>query len=326
MTRVLLTGASSFTGSWLAEALAARGAHVVAPLARAESAGDERRAACVRKAAAVATLLPERPIGSDGFLATLDDYGPFDLVILHGAEVGDFRAGEFDVQGAVARTTLGIDHLFKRLRQTGCSRVVVTGSVFEADEGCGDAQLNAIGDYGLAKTLSWQVIRHAAQNAHLALGKFTIPHPFGPLERPGFISHLMRSWLAGEAPGIHHPHYERDFIHVDLLVAAYAGFALALPTQAGLFRRAPGGYRQSLQAFAERLASEMRPRLACECALDHTQPMRLGEEPIRRYNTDVTTGLEHSWNYSKSWSSLAEFYSPGAFSEFGKVSSLSINS
>lgn len=310
MTRVLVTGATSFTGCWLVQALAARGAEIIAPLNRGVGEGDQRRLDCLAKAEAYAKIVPDCPFGSSQFLDLLGSCGPFDLVVLHGAEVGDFRSPAFNLMGAVCRGTLNCGTVFDHLASMGCRRVVVTGSVFEADEGSGTAPLNAIGNYGLAKTLSWQIFRHEAHLRQFALGKLTIPHPFGALERPGLIHHLMKSWLSGEAASLNHPHYVRDLIHVDLLAEIYARFALALPMSAGLYRRSPRGYRETLGAFAERLATEMRPRLGLSCEIDKTQPVRLGSEPVRRHGTDQTTGLEQTWNSANSWNKLAQFHAP----------------
>lgn len=319
MTRILLTGASSFTGSWLATALAARGAEIIAPLARTATAGDERRQACLARAAKAARIMPSCPFGTPEFLELIHNHGPFDLAILHGAEVGEFRDVPFDIASAVASTTNGAEQSFARLAATGCRRVVITGSVFEADEGLGDHPFDAIGDYGLAKTLSWQILRHAARKEKMALGKFTIPHPFGADERPGLVSHLINSWRRGEVAHIDYPELVRDMIHVDLLAEIYARFALALPTKAGLYRRGPGGYRERLADFAQRLACEMRPRLGWPCALGSMQPERVSEEPIRRHNTDVTNGFEDRWAYANSWDLLAEFYAPTEFNQSMKT-------
>ncbi len=67
--KVLLTGASSFTGYWFADRLHAAGAHVVAPL-RGPAAGytEGVRAERVRRLQSVAEIVDDAPFGSPRFL------------------------------------------------------------------------------------------------------------------------------------------------------------------------------------------------------------------------------------------------------------------
>ena len=326
MTNVLLTGASSFTGCWLADALVRLGATVVAPLNASREAGDGLRQQRLDKISGRVHIAPSAPFGSENFMACVEHFGPFDLVILHGAEVGSFRDRSFSVEQAVALNTHNLEHVVDRLAATGCRRIVVTGTVFEADEGAGDMPLDAIGDDGVAKTLTWHRIRHVVRNRQMALGKFVIPHPIGALEKPGLTSHLIQSWINDERPVVQNPRSVRDFIHADLLAEACARFALALPTASGVFRRSPGGYRESVEAFAHRLATVMRPRLGRDCLFDIAQPERSYDIPEARFNTDVTTGLENDWDYAKSWNLLANFYNKKPNSVGNNVIRLSINS
>ena len=95
--RILLTGASSFTGLWFARALAAAGHHVVAPLRRgyADYRADVR-AARVAQLGEVAECSFGSSFGDAGFL-DLCRSGSWDLLCHHAAEVGDYRSPAFDV-------------------------------------------------------------------------------------------------------------------------------------------------------------------------------------------------------------------------------------
>ena len=63
----------------------------------------------------------------------------------------------------------------------GCNKILLTGSVFENDEGAGSRDLRAFSPYGLSKGFTWQLFRYHAQIRSMTLGKFVIPNPFGPL-------------------------------------------------------------------------------------------------------------------------------------------------
>src|SRR4051794_30808591 len=78
--RVLLTGASSFTGAWFAQALLEADCEVVAALrgsARGRKGVAAERLALVRRGC---ELVPRVPFGSPAFLDLLRGAGPFDIV------------------------------------------------------------------------------------------------------------------------------------------------------------------------------------------------------------------------------------------------------
>ena len=62
----------------------------------------------------------------------------------------------------------------------------MTGSVFEQDEGVGNAPMAAFSPYGLSKGLTAQAFRYGCGTLDVPLGKFVIPNPFGPFEEPRF--------------------------------------------------------------------------------------------------------------------------------------------
>ena len=69
--RVLLTGASSFTGSWFVRALAAAGHEVAATFRSPLGAYEGLRAGRVREVARVAEVVEETAFGDDRFLDVL---------------------------------------------------------------------------------------------------------------------------------------------------------------------------------------------------------------------------------------------------------------
>ncbi|MEZ5862692.1 MAG: NAD-dependent epimerase/dehydratase family protein [Geminicoccaceae bacterium] len=306
--RVLLTGASSFSGLWLARALVAAGGAVTA-VARGHPGGYEPlRRLRIEQVARLATTRFDAPFGSPAFLELIDSAEPFDVLCLHHAEVGDFRRPDYDALAVARANTAGIEPVLERLCRRGLRRVVLTGSVFEADEGDGDRPLEAIGAYGLAKTLTANVVRHAAAAAGVELLKVTLPSPFGAFQAGGLADQLLRAWQAGEVPGLRHPERVRDFVPIDLLATHHAALALGqIPPMAG-GRANPSGHVLSCAAFAERLAREMRPRLgtACRFAMA-SQPVADGE-PHSRFNTEPLPALFDRAAQARSWDRLALHY------------------
>lgn len=305
--RVLLTGASSFTGYWFAHALKGAGCEVVAPL-RGAGADDREgaRAERVRRLAGVAEIVEAAPFGSERFLA-LAARGGYDLLCHHAAQVGDYRSPDFDIAGALAQNTANLRATLGALSRGGLRGVLLTGSVFEADEGAGEAPLAAFSPYGLSKGLTAAVVAHRCREFGLRFGKFVIPNPFGPLEEPRFCAYLVRTWKKGEVAGVNTPDYVRDNIHVSLLAAAYAKFALGLADGAGRAKLNPSGYVETQGRFAERFAAAMRPRLGLACALALAQQTDFSE-PTMRVNTDSAARYVDGWDEARAWDEAAESY------------------
>ena len=283
---ILLTGVSSFTGYWFAKALAEAGHDIVAPLRGAPDRYEGRRAARVRGLGKI-RLVPDCPFGSETFL-TLAREHRFDLLCHHAAEVGDYHSAGFDVVGALAANTLNLHKVLDNLVAGGLRGVVLTASVFEPDEGAGEAPLRAFSPYGLSKELTGQVFRYWCGALGLPLGRFVIANPFGPLEELRFCAYLLRMWKDNKTATVRTPRYVRDNIHVRALAEAYVAFAAGIAKGPALARLGPSLYAESQGAFAERFARETRARAGLACALeladqqDFTEPlMRINTDPIR---------------------------------------------
>jgi nucleoside-diphosphate-sugar epimerase len=302
--RILLTGGSSFTGLWFARSLAAKGHAVVAPLRASGYAG--LRGDRVRELRRVAEVVEDCPFGSDRFL-DLASAGPWDLLCQHAAQTGDYRNPDFDVIGAVADNTRNLAAVLRKMLASGLAGVVLTGSVFEQDEGAGDAPLRAFSPYGLSKGLTWQHYRFLSETLQFNLGKLVIANPIGPFEEPRFCNYLIRSWFKGEVPAVRTPLYVRDNIHVDLLAKAYAAFAERVPARKGITRLNPSFYVESQGAFAQRFATEMSSRLAVACPVTLLQQEDFSE-PMVRINTDRVDGADLGWSETTAWDAEAEFY------------------
>jgi nucleoside-diphosphate-sugar epimerase len=308
--RVLLTGVSSFTGCWFAEALAASGAEVVATCRRplADYAALPRQR--LDKALAAGCRIVEGvAFGDQAFLGVMRSQGPFELLCHHGAEVGDLRRPDYDPLAALASATRSAAEVMRLLADAGGRGLVVTGSVFQADEGGGDG--GPVNAYGLAKTLAWQTLRFHASRCGLGLGHLIIPHPFGPLEKPGFTSSLVQAWLAGRPAVVRRPDLVRDFVHVDMLAAAYAGLCSEVCRHGGTRRSAPSGHVGTLLELARLLARELGPRLDRPCevtAQPDTSPI---DEPTVRINAGPGAALATHWPVARSWDRYASFHKFG---------------
>jgi UDP-glucose 4-epimerase len=302
--KILLTGGSSFSGLWFARSLTAIGHTVVAPLKSSGYSG--LRGERVTELKRVAEVVEDCPFGSARFL-DLVGANSWDLLCQHAARTGDYRSAEFDVSAAMAENTHNLPAVLKTMIDGGLAGLVITGSVFEQDEGAGNAPLRAFSPYGLSKGLTWQYYRFLSESMDFKLGKFVIPNPFGPFEEPRFCNYLIQSWFKGEVPTVRTPLYVRDNIHVDLMAAAYAAFAAQLPTRRGVIKLNPSFYVESQGAFAKRFAAEMSPRLGLDCRVILVEQNEFGE-PMVRINTDRIDGAAFGWTEKVAWDAEADFY------------------
>lgn len=304
--RILLTGASSFTGYWFAKTLAQAGHNVVAPFrATADSYSNERG----RRVRALLSLVEPRwqtSFGDERFLSSIDGE-QFDLFCHHAAEMANYRSWDFDPLEACRRNTNNFRTVLASLSKRGCRRLIATGSVFEPYEGLGDSEQRAFNPYGLSKHLSFEVMRLEARRIGWSVGKFVIPNPFGPLEEPRFTAYLAKEWLAGGTPNIATPDYVRDNIHVSLLARAYLHFCEDVVERKELKRATPGGYVESQGAFAARFAKEFKKRTGLSCCLAVTKQIDF-PEPMIRINGTATAHEVPEWDESAAWDQAISYY------------------
>jgi len=193
------------------------------------------------------------------------------------------------------------------LKEKGCRKVLLTGSVFEQNEGEGDNIDQPVSPYGMSKGLTAEIFRYACEQYQFSLGKFVISNPFGPYEEERFTTYLAKNWLAGNVPEVSHPDYVRDNIHVSLLAKLYARSLEALNNASGYMQWNPSGYCESQGEFTRRFSNEMEKRLSVPCkftlAVQNDFP-----EPKTRINTQPVNKEGLGWREKDAWDQLASFY------------------
>jgi len=302
--RILFTGASSFTGYWFVRELVSAGHEVVAAC-RGDGRYEGLRAERMRMVRELCETRFGCAFGTDDFLALAKT--PFDVLSHHGAEAGDYRSPDFDPYRAAATNLHHLPEVLSALRDRGCGRLVLTGSVFEANEGAGSAPLRAFSPYGLSKTLTAEAARFYADREGFTFEKFVIPNPFGPYEEPRFTAYLMRTWLGGETARVQTPRYVRDNIHVSLLAKAYAAFVGENPAPGAARRLNPIGYAETQGAFTQRLRDEVAARLGLPCRLELGKQIEFPEPPMR-INTDLLDAEALGWNEAQAWDDFVRYY------------------
>lgn len=305
--KILFTGSSSFTGYWFVRRLVEAGHEVVAAIRGARDHYEGIRAQRVNRVVALCRTEFECPFGTPAFFDLIQREGPWDLLCHHAADVTDYRSPQFDVMNALSSNVHRFPEMATVLKNHGCHRLLLTGSVFEQYEGLGTNPGSAVSAYGLSKGLTSDFIRFYCERESMSFGKFVIPNPFGPFEEPRLTSHLMHTWAKGEIASIKTPSYVRDNIHVDLLADVYATFAQQLSTDAPYQHCAPSGYVEQQAAFVGRFAKEMRQRMGLACLFECHQQDSF-PEPRVRVNSQPAMSLVNGWDEVSAWDGIATYY------------------
>ena len=304
--RVLFTGGSSFTGFWFIKELNKSGHEITAIYRKEKGEYEGVRKERVNLAGQFANQIFKCEFGDERFLNLVKE-GKWDLLCHHAALVTGYKNLDFDFVKALANNTREIIKIITSLKENGCSKILLTGSVFEANEGVGDNDLQAFSPYGLSKTMTFEAFRFFTYKFQVKLGKFVIPNPFGPFEEPRFTNYLIKTWYEGKIPTVRTPDYVRDNIHVTLLAKAYAKFAESLSPDPGLEKLAPSGYVETQGEFAQRFANEMNKRMEVDCRVNLGKQEEFNE-PLVRYNDLPAKDYVDSWDEEKAWDEIAEYY------------------
>jgi len=298
----MLTGASSFTGVWFAEALAADGWEVVAPLLRHRDAYSGIRADRVERLSRVAKVEFNCGFGTPAMLELIAAGGPIHVFGHHAAKIDGYRHPDFDFIAAVQENIHNGGQVFAALKRASCRGVLLTGTVFEAGEG--GADLPAVTSYGLSKSLTRTVLEAWADEVGLDFGAFIIPSPYGIGEEPRFPWYLFRTWFDGRAAVVRTPYVVRDHIAVPQLAKAYSQSAQRiLSGEAHRFVVRPSGWIATQSDFAKRLAAQARDRLMLSCPLELLD-QTISDEPYCRVNSDAVGPFEDEdefWDKYIAW-------------------------
>ena len=264
------------------------------------------RAERVRRLKDVAEIVDAAPFGSERFL-DLAQAGGYDLLCHHAARVGDYRSPDFDVAGALADNTHNLGVVLDVLAKGGAKGVVLTGSVFEQDEGAGEAPLIAFSPYGLSKGLTAAVVSHRCREVGLGYAKFVIPNPFGPLEEPRFCAYLVRTWKKARPPRS----TPRPMCATTFPFRCWRG-----PTPNSRPRpRRERGRRSSTRAAMSRARAPSPNASPPPCARGSGSTCRLDlatqtefSEPMMRINTESAARYVGGWDEQAAWDEAAAAY------------------
>ncbi len=304
--RILFTGASSFTGYWFIRELHRAGHEIVATFTKEPDAYYGVRKKRIDLLPHEVSQVFSCPFGSVPFMDLVCSRDRWDVLCNHATDTTHYKDIDFDYARAIKQNTCNINEVFKGLSVRKCSKIIVTGSVFEPGEGAGDPILRSFSPYGVAKRATSDLFQYFSVRHNMGFGKFVIPNPFGPLEEERFTFYLMCSWLKRETAVVKTPDYVRDNIHVSALALVYSDFVVNRDWS-GYAKFNPSGYVESQKDFALRVSKEISKRWDMPCPVEVSQQKDFFE-PLQRFNTDAVYGRISGWDEARAWDEMADYY------------------
>lgn len=177
--RVAISGASSFTGLWIAKELRAQGAHVDALVPRSLNSYSGLRALRLRLLAEAGVQLHGEIRAETGAMEAWIALHRPRVWIHHHHFMENFRSLQFDSEKARQVALVPLESMTKILRETGVQKIVYSSTYFEPGEGgCGPQVL----PYAVTKHETWKRLQELCGENSLSLSRVVIPNPIGPFE------------------------------------------------------------------------------------------------------------------------------------------------
>lgn len=270
MQKVLLTGATSFTGAYIARALLDQGFSVLAPLQSSLSDYTDLKRERL-------DLIPEAifsestDLNSSKFLSCIEENKP-DIFINHAFDTYNYRSPDYDVHSALKNSTGNISQIIKTLKDNNCKLFIHSGSSFEP----GGYSQYGVSPYGVAKKMAWDLIAFYCQMTSLPCLKIYIPNPYGYLENTDRLLPILKQKIeAKETFILSSPYTIRNNIKVESLSGYYVQAAqityhnqLIQPTITEIH---PVGYLEQQIDFVYRATQEYPYQIAKDILKQYLQ-------------------------------------------------------
>lgn len=307
--KVLLTGATSFTGAHIARALVDAGFEVAGTLTKRMPEYSDPLVQQRRGYGRVIEWIESAPIGSPRFLEAVKTVRP-DVFINHGADIRNYRSPDFNYLASVSSSLLGAREVCDALAAAGCRRFIHSGSVFEPDEGeaafATKPAAEAISIYGVSKAMVWEPYRFFAAKAGLPVTKIVIADPIGPLENADrLVPAFVAAWKSGKVPRLTTPTLLRDRVPAPWLARVYAEEARRdAPDKPAVRARRPSAYALTNEAFLKLVVEKFSARAKRSLPIDIAPTPTT--EPHKRINTEVLPELKNTLAEDAFWERWGE--------------------
>ena len=298
-----LSGATSFTGIWIAREFASSGYKVHGLLSQTDVTKYDglkkiRLDQLTRSAQVHYGVRAE-----DGSMTDWISKNRPEIWIHHHHFMDNFRGADYDEKKATEIGIRPLEDLVKALTAAHCKGIVFSGSYFEPGEG-GPASAEFVRTpYARSKKLVWDELVKLCKSYCLPLSKVVIPNPIGPFENEDRVIPIMiKRSLDGSALQLFAPDSFSDNLPVWSLARVYAEVAEEL-LKGGPERIArPSGWLEAAKEFVEAINAQLIVKhLGQSPCLVEIKPN--GKPPMSYENPEaerLTLNLNECWaQYAK---------------------------
>ena len=291
--KFLVTGASSFSGSYFVREILNQGHEVFALNINRNQSNELRRSRLLELAEASPKF---NALNLDELNALKGEI--FDFLLLHGSYMEGRRGDSFDIEKAIEETT-NVSKLIQN--KTNFNYIIHTGTFSEPNESIFDNP-KSFNAYSTSKSLIYEAHKSIFRN--LPVHKYVMPNPFGNKQNNNIFSAAYTEWKLGNHFFLKNPWVVRDFVPVDLLAKDYYEFITIIhdTTKDSLKTRHPSLYVESLASMLERFAFELKLQSNLECEIVKNQIVSSNSgEPRIRINFDFIDYKKFNWNQQAWW-------------------------
>lgn len=234
--KCLLTGATSFSGAYIAEALIKNGLSVYMPLRLNKENYQGIKAqrlrliedASLSNSQSVTEFIDNCDISSEELVEQIDKIQP-QIFINHGGYIENYRSPDFDFLKHLETNLRHIQLLIRQLKDNDCKLFIHSGSAFEPG---GEYSKFGISPYGVAKKMVWDMLVFWCQQIGLPCTKIVIPNPYGSLENEDRLLPVFASLIkSGQSITLKGSADIRNNIRIEKLAEYYAEACLRDPNE-----------------------------------------------------------------------------------------------
>jgi nucleoside-diphosphate-sugar epimerase len=263
MTKVVVTGVSSFVGHHLARYLAVTGHQVVGTISRSRDRYRDVEGHRLNAIADVVELAELDLLAASKMAAFVDRHAPA-LWIQHAGFAAKYQSPDYDLNAAHLVNIAPLAALYRELARGRCG-VILTGS---STEYASDERANRESDaclpdspYGLSKLTETLRARQLAAQWDVPTRVARVYIPFGIRDNPAkLLAQTLAKLRSGEPIALSPCEQKRDFIGVADVCSAYNRLALDLPRARFDVFNVAGGRAVVLRDFLCEIATRLGAR------------------------------------------------------------------
>ena len=297
--KILLSGASSFTGMHIAEHCFQAKHQVMGTYRKSLSAYTGVAQKRIARLSGIQKS-EHTVIGSPKFLQLIHDFSP-DVYIHHAFDTSGYHQPDFPLDARVEAALHNMDLICAALVENGCRGILYSDSFFAGSGNVDTDGRVPFSSYGTAKKRVGDRLEADCQQSGLAFWRMVIPNPIGPLDKPKLLHSLWSAWAEGRKAKLHAPHLIRDHIPVDLLAKAYLRILPDLyERKSGISN--PSGWICTVEELTLQAGEYWTHHTGRKAA--YTIEARPIQQPAVLANTESIWALAPEWSESAFWKEL----------------------